>query len=1517
MRFVLLLCLVISFGFSEENPHSPTPFEIASFRTDLLIGGVVNPLNGQVSLRQTDLVAKGAQEVTLSRVFIPHGLPNLIGLDPFLDYILYPSSARSLIQGGWVSFPHQFLTLVKDHVFLNDRLGNSYHFSIKDGKTTLAESPYGITNLSGDEPSGRFDPRNTKITQKNDKVIVQTPNGTLCHYDRLKDSTYQLEKEILPSGKIIRYRCRADCLLIQGTDPKERYVYATIKKSLNGNYLTSTGLKATYTFDPFLTHVNSPFYPSEVLEYNDRCHLTHQNGAHRVFRCSYAAYDLLNAKIDVLSFPHEGTSKPLYFLDYESPIPGKKGGTTVVKNVDGTKTLYHFSKQLVITSIQTFYEGKLQKEKQFEWTDNQWLKSIKLLDGDHKILSKKIYNYDRFGNPVVEIFVGPDDERREIKRVFSDDGLHLLLREEEEGKITTYKYLPSTNLLTKRVINDLMTEIYTYDDCHHLIKKEVKGGNYDLITRYTLRQKGPFLHLPEWIEEPTKKTHLSYDRYGNVTKEDIYDPTGLYAYTIYREFNERGDLLSETDPLGNKTTYTYTPKGYCTSITSPTLHQEMTYDMKGRLRTLQAENRLTQYLYDINDHLIQKKNPFGHSTLYTYHPLYDKPIQTSYLESVTSSSYDIFGREIEKTDPNGNITKYFYNIYGSPTKIIHPDKSRELFAYTPSGKLKCYTDGEGFKTFYAYDVLDRLVSKKTSLTEERFTYDPFNLIQETDKEGHAINYSYNKIGQKIGEERCGRAIKYSYDALGRLSFIQQDDLVTKYEKDFLDRVLEVNKSDLYKIAYTYDSAGNLTSIKHGTGGIELFAYDPFNRLTQVTDPLSNITTISYHEIDHLTKITTDPLGVVTKETFDPHDRLIKKEISDLLTYEQSYDPSGNLIEHKDTFLNRSTTFTYTKRDQLASVTRGNQTTSYLYSPNGHKIQETKPDGTVLKYSYSNLGHLQEIKSNHLHHTFLHNRLGHLLSAKDEKLVIEIKREVDPFGNVLEETLPQGSTIIKTYDSFDRPLSLTIDQNVITYDYDPLYLRKVSRHVNDTLLYSHSYNDYNLSGQTTSESLIQQLGSLNHTYDTKGRKIASKSPYHSEYLTYDSTDNLTQQNRKHFSYDPLSRLTHEPHYSYAYDSNENRLFKNQISYSINEKDQLSQFPYDANGNQLADDTNNYHYDDLNRLIRANDITFSYDPLGRRLSKTYPDASVENYLYDGETEIGTFGKTKQFRVIGNETVAIELNDTLYAPLLDIQNNITHLIDPSSKTLHSTEYTSFGEISQPSPTPWTFSQKRFDPELNLFYFGHRYYNPTLGRWLTPDPENFLDSYNLYQYALNNPFKYYDPNGRSLVGFLIGIGEIIAGGTILATGCALEIATFGGYTVAFSVQAPAGIALMSHGYYYATDQSKDLNFNTRAYQQASCDSLCSSLWKTNESVDVPPYDGTELGNDPTKCPGEGFEWRGKGNPTSGKGSWYNPTTGESLHPDLRHPPPIKPHWDYEGPNFPNGWRLNIDGTAEPKTII
>jgi RHS repeat-associated protein len=54
-----------------------------------------------------------------------------------------------------------------------------------------------------------------------------------------------------------------------------------------------------------------------------------------------------------------------------------------------------------------------------------------------------------------------------------------------------------------------------------------------------------------------------------------------------------------------------------------------------------------------------------------------------------------------------------------------------------------------------------------------------------------------------------------------------------------------------------------------------------------------------------------------------------------------------------------------------------------------------------------------------------------------------------------------------------------------------------------------------------------------------------------------------------------------------------------------------------------------------------------------------------------------------------------------------------------------------------------------VNLSYFGARYYDPSIGRFMGVDPQGFdpssVHSFNRYAYSNNNPYKYVDPDGHS----------------------------------------------------------------------------------------------------------------------------------------------------------------------------
>jgi len=78
----------------------------------------------------------------------------------------------------------------------------------------------------------------------------------------------------------------------------------------------------------------------------------------------------------------------------------------------------------------------------------------------------------------------------------------------------------------------------------------------------------------------------------------------------------------------------------------------------------------------------------------------------------------------------------------------------------------------------------------------------------------------------------------------------------------------------------------------------------------------------------------------------------------------------------------------------------------------------------------------------------------------------------------------------------------------------------------------------------------------------------------------------------------------------------------------------------------------------------------------------------------------------------------------PAFDGNGNITALVNAADGTsVASYEYGPFGEVIRATgpmakANPFRFSTKYQDDENDLVYYGHRYYNPSTGRWIGRDP-------------------------------------------------------------------------------------------------------------------------------------------------------------------------------------------------------
>ncbi len=1014
----------------------------------------------------------------------------------------------------------------------------------------------------------------------------------------------------------------------------------------------------------------------------------------------------------------------------------------------------------------------------------------------------------------------------------------LLRKEEDSGLVVTYDYLAGTDLPLSELSYEnghiKRRKFYEYNGDRILVreitddgvtpdKNNLSGIKIRLIQQIHPKPDSPFLGMPQTIEERywngqseklLKKTILHYTTGGRIERKEIYDADEKFCYSLTYKYDGKGNLREETNAIGQTAISDYDELGnkkFFHDFSGRT-HAEMNYDYSNRLIESKEVGddgcvRITRHDYDKKHNRILTIDSHGYQTHYVYDSLNRLKEThlpaTETLHPVICSNYDAAGREITHTDPKGHVTTTVYNAYGKPVSIDHPDETQERFTYHLNGNLHTHIDQNGVETSYTYDTFDRPTSiTKTfqgeTLSQEIFTYDAFHLIAKTDGEGNVTTYEYDGAGRKIAEELNKERIEYAYDCLGRLHSIKKDKLFVITEYDLLDRIIEERKEDLHgntlsTLLYTYDNAGNkktTTRYVDGKEATQLLEYDSFNRLIKKQDPLGNITTILYDD-EHHRQVTIDPLGLQTIESFNSHyltASLEKRSSQNELLFSENidYDANDNLIAKETTLFNPNRNITtlwdYGPLDRLHILTEAAGTpeqkiTKYTYTPKGQLFQTFKPSDTVLTSTYDPLGSLssQSSSDDTINYTYSHNRLGHLLQSVDQLNKTTLNRTYDPKGRLLTEKLPSHLSFQNDYDTQGRRIRFDLpDSSFIIYDYDPLYLRKVTRYTSSgDIAYNHTYTNYDLAENLLSQELIGNLGPLIHSYDLAGRPTSTHSLYFThEILQYDPVGNILKS-RLHnetleYTYDDLYQLISEKDHTYAYDSLYNRLQKDTVSYTINALNQIpSEFKYNPDGNPYIHGDTRYTYDALDRLISIEDTTkklqFTYDSYHRRISKTI--LALENglwkpiqttfFLYDGQNEIGSIdatGNLQELRILGRtpqaeigSAIAIELQGKVYVPIHDLHGNIALLISLSDQSHEKYLYTAFGEEkdSKPTQNPWRFSSKRIDDETGLVYFGRRYYTPTYGRWLTPDPLGLDAGSNLYAYVFNAPLTHVDLYG------------------------------------------------------------------------------------------------------------------------------------------------------------------------------
>ncbi len=1221
---------------------------------------------------------------------------------------------------------------------------------------------------------------------------------------------------------------------------------------------------------------------------------------------------LIRGRVESIQEP-AGTDQTLvttasftYELDPDRcPYSRKYSGKTHVLDALQHKTTYAFNNEERLTSILRHDKNnRVYTQEDLYWRnkkfpENTYLAGRSLKTGSGLTLFSIHFDYNQNGNIICQTLYGnlkgnnqepllmddsgipknkANSDEHKVSYTYTGGGRNLMTSETHATYKVVYKYhKEQDDLLAKFILADgsiRKRHFYAYD-CNGAITREIVDDgntqNVHNLSGVTERQIKHIVNtlnnpsgLPEIITEAyldlqtqqeviLRKTRNSYDIQGNMISQEVFGADQKHAYTLYWEYDVRGNVTKEIDALGQVSTKRYDANNNFIYEQGPCLeyHHEYAYDFMDRMiRKEKVANDGTRcaetYRYDVLGNKIASTDRHGNETQYHYDEF--NRLTSTLLPPIALASGEIVRPSImQEYDPLGNITvqrtaneqtRKSYTIGGKPYLIDHADGTQERFQYLANGDLKRAYAKNGTLTVYFHDYQSRPVKISTYaasgelIAEKTYVYNAFHLLNEVDESGLITTYRYDGAGRLIETRKGSQRTEQFYDALGRAmethEYAEEGRYISKIKVlDLLNKMVEERTEDeqgrvANQINYIYDADGNVSqTITYNQAGASTVTirYNIFKDPIEVINAKGDriFTTYDYFYKNNLNQRVccsqmTDSLGNVTISVKDALGRIVKTERKNPYGIinqkkENFYDQAGHLEYLVETLFTQNlevvdqvkTRWIYNSKGQLASLIEAEGTslekrTGYAYNGFGQKEKDLKPDGSSIEYFYDPYGRLSERKSSDstIHELYSYNSQHNLTKVEDLVSGLISLKDYDENGWLTREQLGNGLVLQHTYDPLGRPVSTLLpDGSEINYIYDACRMKGIHRKdVLGNILYVHTYESYDLSGHPTSAQMIGNAGQIHWNYDILGRLQSIETPHWTEKMTlYDAMSNLIERSIEdrsevastQYSYDDLYQLKSEQgpiQHQYTHDSRFNRTSKDGQSYSVNVLNQLTsdgewQYEYDACGRmsvkKSANGTFSYGYDALDRLTTltcGNDrYQYIYDSENRRISKEHyvqggnglwQLMSKVNFFYDGQNEIGacdTSGAIVELRILGEgkgaeigAAIAIEIGDQTYAPLHDHNGNVMGLIDSQSgQVLETYQYTAFGQQeSTPSLyNPWRFSSKRHDEESGLIYFGRRYYDPAIGRWITPDPIGFDGGPNLYAYVLNNPLTHIDLYG------------------------------------------------------------------------------------------------------------------------------------------------------------------------------
>ena len=416
-------------------------------------------------------------------------------------------------------------------------------------------------------------------------------------------------------------------------------------------------------------------------------------------------------------------------------------------------------------------------------------------------------------------------------------------------------------------------------------------------------------------------------------------------------------------------------------------------------------------------------------------------------------------------------------------------------------------------------------------------------------------------------------------------------------------------------------------------------------------------------------------------------------------------------------------------------------TSYEYDTRDRLVKQTDPDGRSLSYNYEAAGNRVSltIPSGTTGYTF--DALNRLATVTDPDGGVT-SYTYDAVGNRASVTYPNGAVAVYTYDSLNRLTNLLnrkSDGEVISsYAYTLAAAGNRIRVVEDTgRKVNYSYDKtYKLTNESINDP-VSGSRMFNYTYDAVGNRLTK-------------TDNGVVTT---YTYDANNRLLTEGSTTYIYDNNGNTLAKSSAIENVI-----------------------YGYDFQNHLVRANItnsasessfVDYVYDANGIRVQKTENEANVTKYIVDknqpfAQVLLETDGGNSNIvsYVYGDDLISQNRVGSLSYYHYDGQMSTRKLTNETGTTTDSYAYDAFGILMNSTgitENNYLYTGEQYDPNIGFYYLRSRMYNPSIGRFLTPDMNegSIYDPVSLhkYTYSANNPINLVDPSGQMYLDIYVSL--------------------------------------------------------------------------------------------------------------------------------------------------------------------